>query len=264
MSAFGTARHVAPAANSALEATSAFIVRLRQLSDMTDQQLARVEQACAATRTVERRCDVIEEADQDCLHVVLEGWAARYHALEDGRRQCSALVLPGDVGDLDRLMLGSVDFGLLALTSCRVALLPVSELRAMVEVDRALRQALWKLMAIENAAANERLLSLGRRTARERLAHLICETAMRLPPDGARPAMSFEFPPTQADLADALGLSPVHVNRSLQLLRKEGAIRLSGGLLTILNWPALCQAAQFSAGYLHLARSHAVALATVE
>lgn len=188
----------------------------------------------------------------DSIHVVLDGWCCRYRLLADGRRQLPALLLPGDICDLDALLLNRIHYGIAALTRSTVATVSRAYLRDLMDQSREIRDVLWWMLSVENSIAAEWAVGLGRRTAEERLAHLMCELLVRLSVVGHAHENSFKLPLTQQELGDALGVSTVHVNRTLQTLRGSGLIRQEGRDILVRNWDALKQLAGFSPDYLHI------------
>jgi len=209
--------------------------------------------AISETRTFDADQTISAEGKHgERIHAVLDGWAARVKILENGSRQIPMLMLPGDICDLAALHLDRLDFGTVAITRCTVMTFEREKLRAAIDRGRTLRDAFARMMAIENALAMQWTVCLGRRTARERLAHLLCELWARLNAVGAAQGDSFAFPLTQEELADVLGLTAVHVNRTLQSLRIEGLIQLAEHRLTIANRAALAQLGAFDGKCLHL------------
>ncbi len=188
----------------------------------------------------------------DALHVVIDGWCCRYRLLADGRRQLPALLLPGDICDLDALLLNRIHYGVATLTASTVATIPRAHLRDLMDEFPEIRDVLWWMLSVENSIAAEWAVGLGRRTSEERLAHLVCELLVRLAVVGHSQENSFRLPLTQQELGDTLGVSTVHVNRTLQSLRSSGLIRQEGRGITVRDWGALKELAGFSADYLHI------------
>lgn len=195
---------------------------------------------------------IVREGEQaNMLHLLLDGWACRYKLTKDGARQIPALLTPGDICDLDALLFDRLDYGLSTLTPCTVAVIPRDEARRISARHPGIASTLWWLMAVENSILSEWTLCLGRRSALQHLAHLLCELLVRLSAAGRVEDNSYVLPLTQEQLADVLGLTSVHVNRTLQTLRNNGVISLHHGRLTILDWPALKSLSDFRSGYLH-------------
>lgn len=229
------------------------VTRLRLLTSLTETELRALEGAFHTTLSFAARADIALQGEHpERLHVVVDGWAARYRLLRDGRRHLPALLLPGDVCDLDGLLLQRVHSGVCALTDCTVAVLAHGRIRALMDQSPAIRHAFWWLMSAENAAAAEWSVSLGRRSSEERLAHLLCDLLVRLQHVGLSQGKGFVLPLIQADIADALGMSAVHVNRMLMELRGRNIIALQDRWLEIHDLAALRELAEFNPDYLHL------------
>jgi CRP-like cAMP-binding protein len=160
------------------------------------------------------------------LHVVLKGWMLAYKSLEDGRRQITRIILPGDTYGMGWHHLAVARCSVITVTPCDHAVLEQAQLDRLLQGNASLERALHVADAIGAAIQEEWLLSLGRRTALERVSYLVCEVHDRLQAAGLANGASCDFPITQMDLADATGLSIVHVNRVLQELRSAGLISL--------------------------------------
>lgn len=226
--------------------------RLWLSSELTAQERAVLERALSGVRTLEAGHTVVREGDRaDSLHLLLDGWACRYKLASDGARQIPALLTPGDFCDLDALLFERLDYGITTLTSCTIAVLPREDVRRITAEHPGIAAALWWLMAVENSILSEWTLCLGRRSALQHLGHLLCELLVRLSAAGRVQENGYKLPLTQEQLGDVLGLTSVHVNRTLQTLRNDGLISLHQGRLTILDWPALKALSDFRPGYLH-------------
>ncbi|MEW5687088.1 MAG: Crp/Fnr family transcriptional regulator [Pseudomonadota bacterium] len=216
-----------------------------------DERLA-IEAMAGAARLVPAGAELVGdgEASADCL-LLLDGQAFRHKTLPDGRRQILGFHTPGDVLDLQRLFLG-VDYGVTALTSCRVAAVPGSKLtEALIEHPR-LAHALWRMSLVEASIQREWMVGMGRKSAYARVAHLLCEMFIRLRACGLTNGERCRFPATQAHLADAVGLSQVHLNRVLQQLRSARLAAFRARELLIMDWTGLAAAGDFDGQYLHL------------
>lgn len=201
------------------------------------------------------REDIVREGERPRnVSLLLSGWACRYKELEDGRRQIVAFFLPGDLCDLNVYILQEMDHSMAAMTAVTIAELPHGVLEDVTLRHPRIAQALWWEALVNIAIQREWTVSLGQRTAFERLAHLLCELFLRLRTVGLAPGPTCDMPLTQVDLADATGLSAVHANRTLQELRAAGLIVLKGRQLTVPDLDALKRAALFNANYLHLGR----------
>ena len=187
------------------------------------------------------------------IHILVKGWACKYRLMADGRRQILQIHLPGEICDLDKVCTDELAFGVLALTDCRVATVSLDWLKRSVEERPALRDLLWSLTVLENAMMCEHVVSLGRRSARERTAYLLCDLLERLDALGEVLDGSFRLPMTQVDMGDYLGLSTVHINRTLQDLKAEGLVVNSGRTYTVRDREALKRVASFAG---HCGESH--------
>lgn len=204
-------------------------------------------------RRIEARKDLIAEGDRpNSVRILLEGWAARYKQLPNGRRQVLAIMLPGDMCDANAFVLERIDYSLASLTPLAYAEIERAEFEALVAGSSDLLRALWRSEIRAAAIQREWTANIGQRHAAERIAHLFCELEVRLNRVGLIDGDEFEFPLTQADLAESTGLTPVHVNRMLQVLRQSGLIELRSKRVRILDREGLQTLAMFDRGYLHL------------
>ena len=186
--------------------------------------------------------------------LILDGLLCRYKDLRDGQRQITALHVPGDFADLHGFTLKRLDHNVMALTRCRIALAPHDRLNALSKEHPHLARLYWFLTNLDAAIHREWVLSLGLRTAASRIAHLLCELHVRLGLVGLTEDASYGLGLTQTDLAESLGLTPVHVNRSLRRLREQGLVEFRGGRVTIHDLPGLERVAEFDPAYLYLDR----------
>lgn len=190
------------------------------------------------------------QASGEC-QVLLEGQAFRHKTTSDGRRQIIAFLAPGDFLDLQRMFVG-VDYGVTALTQCQTAPIACVRLEGLMLQRPGVARAIWRTSLVEASIQRAWMIGVGRRTAYARLAHLLCEIFLRLSHLGLAHGQRCRFPLTQSHLADAVGLSGVHTNRVLQILRQQGLITLRGRELIIHDWQALALAGEFDPAYLHL------------
>ncbi len=186
----------------------------------------------------------------DHLHQILHGWAGRYRLLSDGRRQITGLYLPGDLCDPCWLDGGRAVQAVVALTPIQANCTSRREMEAQAAVDISLMKLFWRHAQFAQQVHAEWLVNLGRKNAIERLSHLFCELYTRLSGAGAADQKACDMPLTQLDLADLTGLTPVHVNRTLQEMRSMQLIELQSRRLTILDWESLRRIAWFDPAYL--------------
>src|SRR5580704_5011298 len=233
---------------------------LRKLSNFTalsEDESRAVLDCCNDVREVGAREDVIAQGDRTGgVKLLLDGFACRYKTLEDGRKQIVAYFVPGDLCDLRVFILKRMDHSIGAIAPSRVATIAPDNMLKLMHTYPALTRALWWSTLVEEAIAREWLVNVGQRNALERMAHLFCELLYRFRAVGLNEGNSCTLPLTQVELAETLGLSSVHVNRTLQELRRQKLITLESGTLTIENLDALKEVSFFNPDYLHLDYSH--------
>lgn len=193
-------------------------------------------------------------ADLSESHLLVQGIVARYKDLADGQRQIMELHVPGDFVDLHGFLLKRLEHHVGALSPVRIAVVPHDRLRRITEDHPHLARMLWFSTLMDAAIHREHILSVGRRSALSRLAHLLCELYLRLEVVHLAAAERFQLPLIQADLADVTGLTSVHVNRMLKSLRDQELLTFRGGEVIIHDWKRLQQVAEFSPDYLYLER----------
>ncbi|MGA9581067.1 MAG: Crp/Fnr family transcriptional regulator [Allosphingosinicella sp.] len=186
--------------------------------------------------------------------LLVEGIVCRYKDLADGQRQIMELHVAGDFVDLHGFLLKQLDHNVGTMTPVRVALVPHDALRGITETHPHLGRMLWFSTLLDAAIHREKILSIGRRSALARIAHIFCELLVRLRLVGLADDRGYALPLTQADLADVTGLTSVHVNRMLKKLRDEKLLTFRGGMVTIDDWERLQRVAEFDPTYLHLER----------
>jgi CRP-like cAMP-binding protein len=204
-------------------------------------------------RTLEAGTYTIREADapEHCA-VLVSGFAYRQKLTGDGSRQIVALHIPGDALDFQNLFLDVSDHSLQMLTRAEVAFIAIPDLQVLARERPAVGHAILVKILVEASIFREWVLNVGRRDSRARLAHLLCELAVRLDAEGLAEDYGYEMPMTQEQLADALGLTPVHVNRTLKALEAEGLIVRSKRSVSFPDWKRLRLAGDFNQRYLHL------------
>lgn len=231
------------------------IANLAARDTLSEHERAILRDLCRREKTVPAKFDIVEEGaspTHSCL--MIEGYSARYHILADGRRQISAIHIAGDFVDLHSFLLGQMDHGVASLTECRVSLVPHEYLRRLTESEPHLSRLFWLSTLIDAAIHRIWLVAAGRLSAIGQLAHLICETYSRLLIVKRADHMTLHFPISQIELGDALGLSSVHVNRTIRELRERGLVEWRGAQVTILDWGGLVDVAQFDPTYLNCHR----------
>jgi len=231
------------------------IRRLNFFANLDEEDERRLADLCADVRTVAARRDIVSDQERpEHLHLILRGWAARYKLLPNGQRQIVGFLLPGDFADLHVTLLGQMDHGIVALTPCQVAYVDSKAMDRVTAESTRISRALWWSTLVDEGVLRNWIVNNGRRDAYARIAHLLCELHARMEMIGLVEDHRLDLPLTQEEIADATSLTAVHTNRTLQRLRADGLIELTGHVLTIDDLPGLQRAAGFDATYLHLKR----------
>lgn len=229
-----------------------FIDKLAKFADLLPETRTALANATADVRDVAARRDLIREGDRPGpVLVMMEGWAFRYKVLPNGSRQITAFLMPGDACDLHVSLLGEMDHSIQAVTRARVARIGRVEMDALMTGHADFARAMYVAQLVDEGTLRAWIVSLGRRSSTERAAHLLLELFARAVSVGLGDRNQMEFPLSQAVLADALGMTSVHVNRVLQTLRLSGAVELQRGVLRIVNPVALTRLSGFDDNYLH-------------
>lgn len=232
--------------------TNAFIEKLRGYAPLDPEDEVLLEAACHPVRTLSPGYDLIREGDEpNAVFVVLDGWACRYKVLPDGGRQIIAFMMPGDFCDMHVAMLSEMDHSIGTLTKARVATIPRARMEALIDARPSLTKAFWWTQLVDEGVLRATIVSIGRRTTSERVAHLLCELCFRMRNIGLIGEGPCEMPFSQIVLADAVGLTPVHTNRVIKKLRAAGALDVRRGSLVISDLSRLAQIAGFDDNYLH-------------
>jgi CRP-like cAMP-binding protein len=227
------------------------IARLLAVTGLAEQDQARLRSISHTIKTFADSEAVIRQGDRpvQCA-VVMSGFLSRHRVVCE-RNQISSFYVPGDMPDLHTLHLPVMDHDLCSVGTSTVAFIPHSHLRLMLMESPGLTNALWRETLIHAAIYRQWVENLGSRTALPRVAHLISELATRLEVVGLLDDDSFGLPCTQQDFADACGLSTVHINRTIQELRRMGLVEWRGHTVSLLRRKELETVADFSPDYLH-------------
>lgn len=192
-----------------------------------------------------------EGAEPEGVFLLIEGWAVRYKVGTDGKRQIVGILLPGDFCDIHICVLDRMDHNIAMLSHGKVARITKERMIEMTADSPALAQALWRATLVDEAVLREWLVNIGSRPGPTRLAHLLCELYIRMDNVELAQDNSIDFPLVQQDLADVLGLTPIHINRCLKTLRQQGLMRIEDRRLKIPDLAALKRAGEFKSNYLH-------------
>ncbi|MCJ2139083.1 Crp/Fnr family transcriptional regulator [Methylobacterium sp. E-066] len=229
------------------------IRKLESIASLSEVERRAIESLPVRIHKLNVRQDIVRDGDKPshcCL--IIDGWACRYKLLSQGKRQILSFHIPGDILDLQSLHVPTMDHSLGTLTKAIVAFILHESLRELTARHPGIAAILWLDTLIDAGIFREWLVSMGRRSAFEHVAHLFCELYLKLQAVGLAGNYRCPLPVTQADLADALGLTPVHINRVLQAMRGKTLITLRSSTLVIEAWNELLRVSEFDPTYLHL------------
>jgi CRP-like cAMP-binding protein len=229
-----------------------FVDKLRGFADLAESDVAALEAATSASRPFAPKQDLIREGDQPGpVFVVLEGWVCRYKILPSGTRQITAFLMAGDCCDLHIGMLTEMDHSIQAITPATIVTISRGDMVELMERHPAIARAMYVAQLVDEGILRAWIVSMGRRSSLERVAHLMCELYLRAYIVGDATDQHITLPLSQIILADALGMTPVHINRVLKELRLLGAMDLRRGHLLIMDPVKLVHIAGFDENYLH-------------
>ena len=231
------------------------LMKLEARDRLSAEEEEALRRAAGAVREVPADKTIIR-AGQELVEstLLLEGLMCRYKDMRDGSRQISELHVSGDFVDLHSFTLKRLDHSIMTLTPCRIVPVPHTKLEAITEQFPHLTRVLWFSTNLDAAIHREWMRSLGRRSALARVAHLFCELHVRLGLIDETDGLSYRLDLTQMDLAECLGLTSIHVNRTLKALREQGLVEFRGGVVTIQDLQGLQRVAEFDPAYLSLER----------
>ena len=241
---------------SSQDGSHALVRKLESIVELGPEEREALGRVAMTVRELRAGQDLVRDGERpshSCL--IIEGLAARYKLVGEDRRQILAFHVPGEIPDLQSLYLKTLDHDLGTLTQSRVGFIQHRDLFGLMTRYPRIKAAFWRETLIDAAIFREWMIGLGRRRAVGRIAHLFCELFVRLQSIGQTQDQTIRLPITQEELGDALGLSAVHTNRSLQELRAQGLFTFEGGRLTILDWDGLRRIGEFEPGYLHFRRA---------
>jgi CRP-like cAMP-binding protein len=233
------------------------LMKLEQFTAFQPSERMRLDELLNyPTKTYARGKEIISHGDKvGDIHLILTGLATRSKTLRDGSRQLMAFLVPGDLCDVEVFILEAMDHDIIALSETTCVLIPATEMESLLTESSSITRAMWWSTMTDSAVLREWIVNHGQRDARERLARIFCELLIRYRIVGGTTDESFPFPLTQEELAEATGMTPVHVNRMLGQLRSEGLIDLNSKTLTVLDFDRLKKVAQYDVDYLHLTRT---------
>jgi CRP-like cAMP-binding protein len=231
---------------------SPLVRKLEHFTALSEEDKRAIQAFTGEIRQFGPREDIICEGDKpDHVHLILEGWAARYKLLPDGDRPIMAYLIPGDLCDINVTLLDKMDHSIGTLSPCRVAMISRDRLTAIMAESPTLSRALWWSTLVDEAILREWLVTVGHRPANKRIAHFICEMMLRTRAVGLSQDNGFSMPLTQEELADTMGMTPVHANRMLKELRDQQLIEMGRRRMIVKDLPRLMDFADFNPNYLH-------------
>jgi CRP-like cAMP-binding protein len=246
---------------SATSTARPLITKLQNYGPLSSEEEQILDGAISSVREVEGGSDIVlEGTSPEHSTLLLSGFSARYNISMEGTRQITALHVPGDFVDLHCYLLKPMDHSIIALTTCRVAMVPHDVLGHIFDTQPGLARLLWLQTLIDGGAHRNWSIGLGSLLAHQHLAHLICEMYLRMEQIGRTENGSFHVPLTQVLLSQCLALSSVHTNRVVQMLRGEKVIRWERDVITITDWDRLVEIGEFDPLYLRILRSKVVAV----
>lgn len=230
-----------------------FFRKLEARDDLSTQEREALLDAAGEVRVVGAGTAIVSEGDRPMQSILLaNGLTARFNIVEDGGRQITAFHIDGDFVDLPGFLFRTMDHGVRAMTDCTLVSFPHQALRRITEHCPHLTRLLWLTTLLDAAIHRQWLVVKGRFSALEHMAHLFCEHLVRAEVVGLARNGEFPFPITQTDLADAMGMSTVHVNRTLQELRGKNLVQWEHGRLRVLDENGLRKLGQFDDAFLNL------------
>lgn len=229
------------------------LLKLRARDDVSAEEEDILRGLVSDTKEVAADVTVVRaQVDLSVSNILLDGLMCRYKDLSNGERQITELHVPGDFVDLHSFPLKRLDHNVMTLVPCKIALVPHDRLQKITETHPHLTRLLWFMTTLDAAMHREWELSLGRRTSPARIAHVLCELHTRFKIVGMTQGDSYRLPLTQFDLAECLGLTAIHVNRTLRELRMSRLVTFRNKTVVIENFAALAKLAEYDADYLYV------------
>ena len=227
--------------------------RLTSRSILNEQERAAVLGLSGLIVPVAAHIDFVrlgQIVEHSCL--VVDGLVGRFGQKKDGIRQITCLYIPGDMADLPSVVSPTSAWGLVALAKTTIIKLPHAQLHRIAGAFPKIAESFWRDCVADGSIFSEWVVNVGRRDATARLAHLLCEMAIRCEVAGQGSRHAFALPIIQNDLGDATGLTGVHVNRTLRDLRMDGVVTVRGGKVVIHDWDKLVSIGGFTSNFLLL------------
>jgi CRP-like cAMP-binding protein len=230
----------------------ALILKLRNNTNLDKDDIGAIKTLPMSVKKLPVRTSIVAEGDRPahcCL--MIDGFAIRSKTTDEGRRQILSIHIPGDIPDLQTLHLKVMDHDFRTLSPCTIGYIPHDALRTLTRARPMIAEALWRETLVDSSIFREWIVNVGRRPAAQRLAHLLLELRERLAVVGLADSREYELPMTQSDLADALGLTSVHVNRVMQALRGDRVLDVKKFTVKLGDAENLMEIGDFDPLYLH-------------
>jgi CRP-like cAMP-binding protein len=235
-------------------ALSAFLRRLLIRSALTLDEQQAILSLTGERETVPGREDIVSPGDTvESACLVAKGLVARYDQMLDGERQVTSYYIAGDMCDLHSVVVPKASWSITAVSQASVIRIPHRQLRNLCAEHPAIALAFWRDGTVDASIFAKWVGNLGRKKAKARIAHIMCEMGMRMEAARLGTRTSFDLNATQEQLSDASGLTPVHVNRTVQDIRGDGLLTFSKGHVEVKDWGTLVSVAEFDPAYLMLA-----------
>jgi len=228
-----------------------FVGRLGALSPLSDDDLSALLMLPIEPVRFRGNSDIVAPGEEfECACLVVSGLVARFVQLKDGRRQFTAFHMPGDLADIHRIVTPAAGSALQALSTTTIIRVPAKRLKDIALASQTITQAFWAYASVDAAILAQWAVNIARRDAKSRMAHFLCEIGIRSEQSGLSRRDEYILDASQTQIGDALGLTPVHVNRTLKALKEAKLISIAGRIIRIENWPALVAVGDFDSGYL--------------
>lgn len=238
-------------------ALNQYLKRLQAHSILADEEQQAILSLQGETSAVAARKDLVRPGDHvDRAILVCSGLLGRYDLMRDGSRQITALHVAGDLCDLHSVVAPTTGWGINALEDARIFTIPHNVIRQLVAIYPNLAMAFWRDATLDASILAKWVANIGRKSALARIAHLLCEIGLRLEAAGLGHHQSFSLSLTQEQIGDMVGLTPVHVNRTIKALREQRVVTIVHGRVDVLDWGQLTQVADFVPTYLLPYRQH--------
>jgi CRP-like cAMP-binding protein len=229
------------------------IRKLESIGTLSDEDRAGIRALSGTLVPLRASEDIVSEGERpNSVCVVVDGLLCRYKLVPSGERQIMSYHVPGDVPDVLSLLIERMDHSICTLTPSMILKIPHAPMLKLFQDMPNIAFLFWRATLVEAAVFREWMVGMGRRSSYTRMAHMFCEVMMQMKAVGLTDGKTCHLPLTQAEIADATGISTVHVNRTLQELRARHLITFEGGSLDVLDWEGLEQAGEFDPSYLHL------------